>query len=177
MTVTTLMTAEELFRLPNDGSRYELVHGELRKKMSPTGIAHGRVAARIIFSLMAYLEDHAIGEVYSNDVGFWLGRKPDTVLAPDVAFVRNERVVDSTKFFEGAPDVAVEVVSPGDSSSEVEQKAADWLRAGSRAVIIADPGRKSARIHRAGETVNVVDAISIDDILPDWRLPLAKLFA
>jgi Uma2 family endonuclease len=177
MTVTSLMTADELLHLPNDGTRYELVRGELRKKMSPTGIAHGRIAARLVFSLMAYLEAHPVGEVYSNDVGFWLGRKPDTVLAPDVAFVRKERVVDSTKFFEGAPDLAIEVVSPRDSYSDVEAKAADWLRAGARAVIIVDPTRKSARIHRTSETSDIAEAISVDEMLPGWRLPLAKLFA
>jgi len=177
MTVTSLMTADELYHLPNDGTRYELVRGELRKKMSPTGIAHGRIAARIIGSLMAHLEIHPIGEVYSNDVGFRVARNPDSVLAPDVAFVRKERVVDSTKFFEGAPDLAIEVVSPRDSYSDVEEKAADWLRAGARAVIIVDPTRKSARIDRASATSNVAEAISVDELLPGWRLPLAKLFA
>jgi len=176
MTVTSLMTADELYQLPNDGSRYELVRGELRT-MSPTGIAHGRVAARICGSLIMYLEIRPIGEVYTNDVGFRLARNPDTVLAADVAFVRQERVVDTAKFYEGAPDVAFEVVSPSDSYTDVEKKAADWLRGGTQAVVVVDPARKSARIHRPAETVNVADEIIVEDVIPGWRLPLAKLFA
>ncbi|HEV2721578.1 MAG TPA: Uma2 family endonuclease [Thermoanaerobaculia bacterium] len=176
MTVTSLVTADELFRLSKDGVRYELVRGELRK-MSPTGIAHGRVAARITGSLIIYLELHPIGEVYSNDVGFWLERNPDTVLAPDVAFIRKGRVVDTAKFYEGQPDVAFEVVSPTDRYTDVEEKAAEWLRGGATAVVVVDPARKSARIHRSHETVNVTETISIEEVLPNWRLPLAKLFA
>jgi Uma2 family endonuclease len=176
MTVTSLMTAEELFSLSKDEFHYELVRGELRK-MSPTGIAHGRVAARIVGSLIAYLELHPLGEVYSNDVGFWVERKPDTVLAPDIAFIRSGRVVDTLKFFEGGPDVAFEVVSPADSYSKVEEKAAEWLRGGVTAVVVVDPVRKRARIYRVSASVDVADAISVDDVIPGWRLPLAKLFA
>lgn len=169
------MTADELLQLPDDGFRYELVRGELRK-MSPTGFEHGDVESEIGLSLRAHAKKHRLGKVVVGDVGFRIGRNPDTVLGPDVAFVRSERVVKTRKFFEGPPDLAVEVVSPGDSYTEVEEKAADWLRAGTLAVIVVDPVRQSVRIHRAGEIVDVADAISVDDVVPGWRLPLAEIF-
>lgn len=175
MTVTSLTTADELFDLSNDAFRYELVRGELRR-MSPSGIAHGRVAARIVGSLINHLELDPVGEAYTAEVGFKIARNPDTVLAPDVAFVRKDRVVDTPKFYDGAPDVAFEVVSPNDSDAEVEEKAADWLRGGALAVVVVDPASKSVRIHRSTGTMSVADAIAIDDVIPGWRLPLAKLF-
>src|SRR5437763_120767 len=149
MTVGTLITADELLRLPDDGWRYELVRGELRK-MSPSGARHGRVAAQIVGSLIAHTKQRPLGAVYSSETGFRISRQPDTVRAPDAAFVRAERVVDTAGFFNGPPDAAFEVVSPGDTYTEIEEKTLAWLRAGTKAVIVVDPRTKSARIHRAG---------------------------
>jgi Uma2 family endonuclease len=176
MTVTSLMTADELYQLPNDGNRYELIRGELRKTMSPTGFEHGDVELGIGSSLRAHVKKRRLGKVVAGDVGFRIHRGPDTVLGPDVAFVRSERVVKTRKFFDGPPDLVIEVVSPGDSYTEVEEKAADWLRHGTRAVIVVDPARRSVRIHRSGEVVNVTDAIAVDDVVPGWSLPLSEIF-
>src|SRR3954452_10528094 len=129
MPVTTFMTADELLRLPDDGWRYELVRGELRK-MSPSGARHARVSAQIIGSLVAYMKQRPLGVIYSSEAGFFISRQPDTVRAPDAAFVRAERVVDTMSFFNGPPDAAFEVISPGDTYSEIEEKTLDWLRAG-----------------------------------------------
>jgi Uma2 family endonuclease len=174
MTVTSLMTAEEFYRLASS-KRYELVRGELRE-MSPTGLQHGDVAALIAASLVNHVRQHRLGKVYINDVGFLIERNPDTVRGPDIAFVCTERVVKSQKFYDGAPDLAVEVVSPGDSYTDVEEKTAEWLRGGTRAVIIVDPRRRTARVDRAGETAYVTDAIVVDDVIPGWRLPLSEIF-
>ena len=176
MTVTTFMTADELQRLPDDGWRYELVQGELRK-MSPSGARHSRVAAQIIGSLIAYLKDHPIGAVFASEGGFRISRSPDTVRAPDAAFVRSERVVDTVGFFEGPPDVAFEVTSPGDTYSEIEEKTLDWLRAGVLAVVIVDPRTSTVRVHRASGATNVAEAVELEEILPGWRLPLSEVFA
>ena len=176
MTVATLMTADELLRLPDDGWRYELVRGELRK-MSPSGARHGRVAAEIIGSLGSYVKEHRLGAVYAADAGFKISRQPDTVRAPDAAFVRSERVVDTAGFFEGPPDVAFEVTSPGDTYSEIEEKTLDWLRAGVLAVVIVDPRTASVRIHRSAGATTVAGAIEIDDVIPGWKLPLSEVFA
>lgn len=175
MTTATMMTADELLHLPDDGFRYELVRGELRK-MSPTNLEHGDVAMLIAYSLHGHVKKHRLGKVYINDVGFRLERNPDTVRAPDIGFIRNERIVRSRKFYEGAPDLAIEVISPGDSFTEVEEKTADWLSGGTSAVVIVDPKRRTVRIDRANGKVNVTDAIAVDDIVPGWRLPLAEIF-
>jgi len=169
------MTADELLRLQRGEMRYELVEGELRK-MSPSGARHGRVAAEIAGSLVAYTKSHRTGVVYSSETGFRISRQPDTVRAPDAAFVRSERVTDTIGFFDGPPDAAFEVVSPGDTYTEVEEKTLAWLRAGTKVVVIVDPRTKMARVHRAGSTSNVEDVIEIDDVIPGWRLSLAELF-
>jgi Uma2 family endonuclease len=81
------------------------------------------------------------------------------------------------KFVEGAPDVVFEVVSPTDRRSKVEQKVRDWLNGGATAVVIIEPKTKVVRVHRASSTATVDDAITLDDVIPGWRLPLAQLFA
>jgi Uma2 family endonuclease len=176
VTTATLMTADELYDLPDDGWRYELVRGELRK-MSPAGAEHGSIAARIIISLGQYVDAHALGVVYATDTGFFIERSPDTVRGPDAAFVRADRVVRTAKFFDGPPDVAFEVISPGDTYSEVEEKTLDWLAAGVRVVVIVDPRRKCATIRRTGDVRTVTSVITVDDLLPGWKLPLSALFA
>jgi len=175
MTVATLMTAEELLALPDDGSRYELVQGEL-KTLSPTGARHARVAARIIARLIDHVEPRRLGAVFSSEGGFRLAHNPDTVRAPDVAFVRTERVVDVPGYFEGAPDVAIEVVSPSDRYSEVHEKTLQWLRAGTRAVVLVDPKTRSITIHRPDGAQQLADSIRIDDILPGWEMSSSDVF-
>jgi hypothetical protein len=110
------VTADELFHMPDDGFRYELVQGELRR-MNPAGNVHGRIAVRITWRLAQYVEENRLGTVYAAETGFRLASDPDTVRAPDVAFVsqaRVEAVGEVEGFWPEAPDLAVEVVSPGD---------------------------------------------------------------
>src|SRR5436309_6780642 len=175
MTVTSLMTADELLRMPDDGYRYELVQGELRK-MSPAGADHGDVAASIVISLGSYVKARKLGKVYTADPGFYIERDPDTVRAPDVAFVSRERVVKTPRFFEGAPDLAIEVVSPNDTYMEVEEKALQLLHAGTRAVIVVIPKTQSARVYRTGKLEVLTDAITVEDIIPGWRMPFSDVF-
>lgn len=169
------MTADELLRLADDGWRYELVRGEL-KRMSPSGARHGEVAARIIISLGSHVKERKVGTVYSSETGFRIARNPDTVRAPDAAFVRADRLMKTTSFFEGPPDVAIEVVSPNDSYTEVDEKTAEWLRAGVRVVIIVDPRTRRVNIHRANGATPATDGIEIDDTIPGWRMSLADIF-
>jgi len=119
--------------------------------------------------LFEHARTHKLGKAYLG-TGFQIERHPDTVLAPAVAFVRADRVVNTPYFFDGPPDIAIEVAS-GD-----EDKSADWLHAGTPAVIVVDPTRQSVRIHRLGKIVNVTDTIDIDDVVPGWRLPLSEIF-
>jgi Uma2 family endonuclease len=174
------MTAEELFELPDDHMRHELVEGELRA-MSPAGFDHGRLALRIGARILDHVEGHGLGAVLAAETGFVLGRNPDTVRAPDVAFVAADRVPGGARGFpELAPDLVVEVVSPFDRASEVAAKAAMWLDAGVRLVWVVDPQARLAAVHHPGGLVTVLredGALDGEDVLPGFRLPLAPLFA
>jgi Uma2 family endonuclease len=176
MTVTTLMTADELLRMPDDGyHRYELVRGELRT-MSPAGGDHCDIAARIVASLGSHVYPRKLGRIYTADPGFLIERNPDTVRAPDVAFVRRERAMKTPRFIEGAPDLSVEVVSPNDTYTEVEEKALQMLQAGTRAVVVVDPKTQSVRVYRTGKLDILTDTIAVDDIIPGWRMPFSEVF-
>ena len=125
-----LVTAEELLNMPDDGYRYELVRGELRK-MAPAGYRHGKSAGKINGLLFVHVTANNLGTVPTAETGFLLASDPDLVRVPDVAFVRREReeavgIVDG--FFPGPPDLAVEVISPHDRYTEVAEKVEDWLR-------------------------------------------------
>src|SRR5712692_2490245 len=142
------MTAEELERLPDDGRLYELVNGELRI-MTPAGSQHGRVGTRIYRPLANYVYEHGLGEVFPSDTGFQLTRDPDTVRSPDVAFVCRERmeaVGDLTGYWPGAPDLVVEVISPSDLYTEVEDKILTWLGHGTRLVLVANPRHRTISV-------------------------------
>jgi Uma2 family endonuclease len=174
------MTAEELFGLPDDGLRHELVEGELRT-MTPAGSEHGRVAARITARIVVHAEEHGLGEAYAAETGFVLRRDPDTVRAPDVAFVAFDRLPQGTVsgFGDLAPDLVVEVVSPSDRASEVSSKAAMWLDAGVRLVWVVDPQARLAAVHHPGGLVTVLREDGVldgEDVLPGFRLPLSTLF-
>ena len=176
------LTAEELLRLPDDGMRHELIHGEL-KTMPPEVMQHGRLAMRFGTSLGVLVEREQLGHVYAAGTGFWLARNPDLVRAPDAAFVRQERLPDpeaDTGYFVGPPDLAVEVVSPNDRPGEIAEKVADWLAYGTRLVIVVYPRSRTARIHRPGlppRELSEADAIEGEDVVPGWTLPLRELFA
>jgi Uma2 family endonuclease len=122
-TATRTTTADELFMMPHDGFRYELVKGELIK-VSPTGGKHGILTLRLGAALIQHIEANNLGEAFGAETGFILSRNPDTVRAPDVAFVSRERIPPGDfpeKFWPGAPDLAVEVLSPSDTLYEVEE--------------------------------------------------------
>ena len=144
-------TADELLAMPHNGYRYELVQGELRQ-MAPAGRQHGRIAANFIGSLIAFVKKNNLGEVHSSETGFIIDTAPDTVRAPDVSFVARERAeatAEERGFFPGAPDLAVEVISPNDRYSEIEEKVSDWLRAGTQMVVVIDPHQRTATVYRA----------------------------
>ena len=182
MTTTTRpVTAEYLLNMPDDGFRYELVRGELRK-MPPAGHVHGEYAASILVSLGAHVKTRGLGKVYAAETGFHLESDPDHVRAPDAAFVRRERADaarDSHGFFPGPPDAAVEVLSPSDRYSEVAEKVADWIEAGTVVVIVVDPRRRVVEVRRSpAESVMLTeeDTLDIDDIVPGWRMPVKDIF-
>lgn len=139
----TLFTAAHLACLPSDRDRFELVRGEMQRR-EPRGFARGVIASRADRSLRACLPDGA-GEVCAADTGFLLATNPDTVLAPDVAFVRADRcrLADPESFFPGPPDLAVAVKSPRDTRAAPGRKAQLWLEFGCPLVLTIDPSRRT----------------------------------
>ena len=168
-TKKSTLSAEELLRLSTTGRRYELVKGELFE-MPPAGGRHGSVAMRIGALLNTYVRSHGLGEVFAAETGFILRRDPDTVRAPDAAFVANERLPAGELppgYLEMVPDLAVEVVSPGDSAREVREKVADWMGAGVRLLWAIDPATRSVTVYRSPEDF---DVLSDDDTLDGGRV-------
>lgn len=175
------MTAEDLLVMPHGGFRYELVKGIL-KKMSPTGKKHGSVTVKITVPLAQHAQTNRLGKVYGAETGFKIASDPDTVRAPDVSFIsqkREEEIGDIDGFIPGPPDLAVEVVSPSDSYSEVEEKVLEWLEAGVRMVIVANPRKKTITVSRSLNDIKVLtenDTLSGEDVLPGWILPVKGIF-
>src|SRR5256885_2979994 len=173
------ITAEELERINLPNKRTELVRGQLVVR-EPAGWQHGEVAMRIAGLMFRYVNERRLGKVFAAETGFPLFRKPDTVRAPDVAFIRRERIPDPPPqgFAEMAPDIAVEVVSPGDTQRDVREKTLDWLAAGTRLVWIVDPVRRVAHVHRADESTTSIGAdgvLSGEDVLPGFALRLSDV--
>ena len=182
MTTATTITAEQLLRLPDNGMRRELVRGEVRE-MAPAGNVHGRIAMKAGWRLAQHVEIHNLGVVYAAETGFILGRNPDTVRAPDVAFVRSE-VVEAMggvrEFLPCASDLVIEVISPGDSYTEVKEEVMEWLDAGCRMVVTIDPRRRTATVYRSRHDIEILteeDTLSGGDVVEGWELPLPVLFA
>ena len=180
-TKITRMTAAQLLDMSDDGYRHELVRGELRT-MSPAGNVHGVVAQSLALSLGNHAMDNDLGLVYAAETGFLLASDPDTVRAPDAAFTRWERIDEVGEvegFWPGAPDLAVEVVSPNDRYSEVNAKVSDWLRAGARMVIVVDYRRREVVVHSPSDRVVLTEGDVLDggDVVPGWTMPVYKLFA
>jgi Uma2 family endonuclease len=182
MSTTSLVTAADLLELPTGmGKRYELVLGELRV-MSPSGWRHGSVIGNFHLLLGSFIRQHDLGEIFGAETGFMLSRDPDTVRAPDIAFIAKRNLptpMPSEAFWPGAPDLAVEVLSPDDRPGEVKEKVEAWLAAGTSAVWIVDPKLRNvttyqrtaaAKIYSAGET------LIGDPVVPGFSCPVDRIF-
>jgi Uma2 family endonuclease len=175
------VSADELLLMPDDGFRYELVKGELRR-MAPAGNVHGRVAMNVGISLGGYVKAHDLGTVYAAETGFRL-QAILTPCAPDVAFVsraRVEAVGQVEGFWPEAPDLAVEVISPGDRYSEVEEKVFAWLDAGTKMVFVINPQQRSATVYKSPTniiTLAEADVLKGGDVVPGLELAVREIFA
>ena len=179
MSPPALLTADELQHVYVPDKRVELVRGLLVVRELP-GMRHARVAMDLALALGAHVRAAALGRVYA-EAGFKLASNPDTVRGPDVAFIRRDRIPDPepTGFAHFAPDLVVEVISPGDRPGEVLAKVADWLSAGTRLVWVLDPARRVARVYRADGTEQILTADeSLDggDVVPGFSCPLREIF-
>lgn len=176
------MTAQELLGYSNEPYRQELIAGRLHE-MEPTGAEHGVVSQRICLLLASHVRARGLGETFVGDVGFQIASDPDTVRAPDVAFVARERMEAiglPTGFWPGPPDLAIEVESPTDRHSEVVEKALQWLDAGALAVVIADPRRRVATVYRTRTDIRVLDSrdtLELGDVVCGFGPQIADLFA
>lgn len=178
----TLITAKQLYALPSD-RRCELVKGEIRF-MSPAGINHGIVASNIGGMMREFVLEKQLGIVVAAETGFILETDPDTVRAPDVAFIRAERLRKTTEssFFDGPPDLAVEVLSPSDSASSLSDKVWQWLNSGTVSVWVIDPEKRTMESRRKSHDKNDQfvtrsgDTLT-DDLLSGFELKASEVFA
>jgi Uma2 family endonuclease len=182
MVATKLMTCEEFEAMSDDGKRYELVDGELRE-MPPAGMEHGEVGNNLNGPLWFHVRERKLGRVFSDGTGFRIFPGRDLAYAPDISFVSNERlatVEDYTKMGRLAPDLVVEVVLPSDRMADVLDKVRDYLLAGVRLVWIVEPKQRMVTAHNpTGDPVVYRDDDTLDggDVLPDFRLAVAEIFA
>ena len=178
--ITRQMTADELLNMPDNDLRHELVRGELRT-IPLRGFAEGAVAAQVAGSLGGHVRSNKLGSAFIA-TGFVLESDPDTVLAPAIAFVRRELEKPpshSDSYIPGPPDLAVEIVSVTDRITNMDEKVADWLRAGTPAVILVDPRRRVVEVHRSSTDVVALgeeDTLEVGDIVPGWQIPVGDIF-
>lgn len=181
VTPARLLTAEDLPYLAPEEERSELVAGSLVRE-PPPGAEHGGIAAAVAAHLYPFVREHRLGRVY-GETGYVLASDPDTVRAPEASFVSDRRLAAARwrgPYLVGAPDLAVEVKSPGDAEREVVGKAREYLAAGAQAVWVIDPRRQSVTVHRPGREPAELDRGDVLDgapYLPGLRVPIAELFA
>ncbi len=177
------MTAEELLRYSHEPFRTELIRGRL-VEMEPAGALHGAAAARICRLLANHVMTRELGTVFGAETGYVLETDPDTVRAPDASFVSRERI-DAiggipSEYFPGPPDLAFEVSSPRDRRGEVQSKTRSWLEAGTSVVVVVDPRRRTAAIHRLdspSRTYSGAEGLDLDDVLPGFSPTVDELLA
>jgi Uma2 family endonuclease len=179
-----LMTADEFYdwvlRPENQGRHFELVRGEV-VEMSRPGELHGVICGNVAWVLNNYVRQRRRGRVLSNDPGVILEKDPDTVRGPDIAFFDDVRPYDqlNPKWCEGAPVLAVEVLSPNDRIGKVTRRINEFLRAGTRLVWLLDPDARDVTVYRPGQNPQVFEAnqeLTGEDVLPDFRCPVAEFF-
>jgi len=179
MSPAALMTAEELSHLNLPRQRTELVRGVLVVR-EPAGYRHGEVTMSLSAAIHDFVRPRKLGRVLAAETGFKLSSNPDTVRAPDVAFLRAERVPEPPPagYAALAPDLAAEVLSPDDRPGEVLEKVGDWLNAGVRLVWVVDPARGLARVYRADGTETLLgdgDAFDGEEVLPGFSCRIADV--
>ncbi len=174
------LTGEALAKMAHIG-RAELVNGEIIKQM-PTGHKHGSIEALLAILIGAYLLQNKIGRVLTGETGLYTRRNPDTVRAMDVAYISNERYarVTSASYLDIAPELIIEVMSPGDSWSGVHEKIDEYFAADALQVWIVDPRREQVHVYSSPTNAAIYGAaetIAGGDILPQFSLSVAAIFA
>lgn len=169
-----LLTAEEFSLLPDpaDGSRQELIHGEVIT-MPPAGGLHGVCCSRVDRRLGTFAEQHNLGSVASNDTGFILARDPDTVRGPDVAFWSWERLPEiPLGYIDVPPELAVEVLSPSNTIKQIRIKVEEYFARGVLLVWVVAPEDRTITIYRSPDEGRVLHESAIitgEDVLPGFQ--------
>jgi Uma2 family endonuclease len=176
-----LLTAEDLFDLPDDGNLYELVEGRL-VRVPPSCSAASLVAVTLLLSIGAFVRRHKLGICLGEGGGVRTRRNPDTVRAPDISFISKERIPPGglpPRYYVDSPDLAVEVLSPSDRFVNVLRKVQEYLAAGTRLVWVIIPAERSAVVFRPGAAPRILSGdatLDGEDVLPGFTLPLADLW-
>jgi len=177
----TLLTADDFFRIySGKEGNYELVKGKVIETPLP-GWVHGATAVNMAIALVTFVRQHDLGRVVV-ETGYRLERQPDTVRGPDVSFVTRERLPQGglpRAFFMGAPDLAVEIVSPSDSAGDLETKVAEYLVSGTRSVWVVYPDSRRVQVHHPGgaaQTYGEDSTIEEPELLPGFSLSLNEIF-
>lgn len=162
------------------GKQVELVRGRLVVR-EPPGTWHGVIAANLTAQLSNFVRPRSLGVVCAQDTGFKIASDPDTVRAPDVAFIGRDRVslIPRRGYAELAPDLVAEVLSPDDSLSEVLAKVADWFAGGTKLVWLVDPRRSQVHVYRQDGRISLLresDSLDGEDVVPGFSCPLPDVF-
>ncbi len=182
-----IYTADDFWEIShspeNQDKRLELVEGVIYE-MSPAGGKHGEIAMEIGMFIRLYVKEHRLGRVTAAETGYILFKNPDgkdTVRAPDVGFVAMERAPDGLPkgYVPFAPDLAVEVISPGNTAGDIHNKMLELLRAGTRIVWIIYPDSQTVVVHtpEGAKTLEINDTLDGGDVLPGFTLPVKDVFA
>ena len=183
-TVLKAPTAEELIEMPDDGVERDIIRGELREReMTLRNRRHSVVEGNLVYFLKSWLESQPLprGEVPCGEAGFRLRRDPETFVGIDLAYVSGDMVTrcdPNTKFYEGPPVLAIEILSPSDQHEKIVEKVALYLEVGT-AVWVVDPDFRTVSVHHAGRPValyNDQQELPGDPELPGFRVAVSRLF-
>jgi Uma2 family endonuclease len=182
LTMPRLITADEVATWPEEKRRGELLKG-VWVPMTMAGWRHGEIVARIVHELFKYLDENPCGKVACNDPGTKLESDPDLLRAPDIGFIAAEHISPEglpDQWWQGGPDLTVDVVSPSQGVSELIDKAQEFLRAGTRVAWVVDPSRRCILVCTLPDHVTVLheaDILDGGDVLPGFTVPVAQVFA
>lgn len=181
MAITRRITADDLLTMELPPGRYDLIDGELYH-MAPAGQEYGDVQTNFFLAIGNLVLANNLGRTYAGETGFILATDPDVVVAPEVAFVRSDRMARIGRrkgYLPLVPDLAVEVVSPTDYPKLINQKIEKYLAAGIPMLVVVYPESRRVRVLAAGrEPVDLFEGDTFDggDVLPGFSLPIADIF-
>ena len=178
-----IWTESELEALPEDGYLHEVVDGQL--VMSPkNNFYHGEICSRLLAALVNFNGVHKLGAVLDSSTGFWMQNR--NCRAPDISFIAKARLIaagfkrQSKRFFPGAPDLAVEILSPNNMRSEIDDRLRDFFASGTQLTWIINPEQECVELCRSPEKRTLMGTggmLNGEELLPGFRYPIAELFA